>query len=1478
MQFPAHRIRDPIAAREWGRLALFLGLLVAGIVFLRWDARRADGDAARAQLEAQLRAADENLTRQLEGADAALRAVARRVDAGGLAPGDATVVRELQTLSEALPGIGTLLVLDRDGRAWLSNRSDLIGQDFAERVYFTRARDRSDPGVLMLSPPFRSVLGVYSMNLSVSLRDAEGGFAGVVTASLDPDYFLTALRAALHAPDMWAGLAHGEGTLVMQVPPRPELAGTPLNRPGSMFERHRASGQSSTFFVGRLAATGEQRMIAHRTLQPTTLAMDHGIVLALTRDADAVYAAWRDTTASYALLLLLLALVSGFGLDALQRRRAAAEAVRHEAATRAAADAQRLALALEGADLALWELDVEHARCTVSPRWLAMLGLPPDADDAVTEAGWLALVHPEDRERVHALQKRHIAGLVPAYEATYRMRHAEGHWIWVQARGRVVERDADGGARRMVGTHLDVTERLRAQEALQRSEQDLAITLHSIGDAVVATDADGQVTRLNAAAERLTGWPAAEATGRRLAEVFRIFDATTRRPATDPVQQVLASGEVVGLANDTLLVARDGREFQIADSAAPIRRGDGSIAGVVMVFSDVTERYRAQQALRDREHQLSAIADALPGPVSRVDRDGRYLFANAAYERWFGLPRDQVLGRTQRELLGAHYAGVAHHVARALQGETVHYETPVHLNGLHHHMLVTLVPDRDEQGRVVGHFTIAADITERKQAEDALRTSERRTRALLDTLAAGVVVHAADTRIVDSNPAATEILGLSPDQLQGRAAVDPAWHFVEADGTPMVPQRYPVAQVLAAGEPLRHFMGGVVRPDRAEITWVLVDAVPVADASGRIEQVVVSFVDISDRMRAESSLRLLEAAVARLNDIVVITEAPQGGAPARIVYVNDAFERVTGYTRAEALGRSPGFLQGAETDAAEAERVGAAARAHQPVQAELLNYTRDGRPYWVEIDIVPLADGHGRVTHMVAVQRDVTERRSAQQRLQAAQGELAATIAAIPDLLFEITLDGRVERVHASRGELLVVPAAQQTGRTVDELLPADAASVLKAAVQAAHRSGFSSGHQYRVDLPGGTHWFEVSVATKPVAAGETPRFVLLSRDVTDRQRAEAERRALEAQLRESQRLETIGALAGGIAHDFNNVVAGILGNAALVRQDLGQDHPALASLAQIERAGLRARALVRRILDQGRRTPVRFTDLALQRVIEEPVALLRSTLPAGVDMQLALGEAPVTVHGDATQLQQVVMNLCVNAIQALQPAGGRVDVSLQTDRRHAWIRVRDTGCGMDADTLAHAFDPLFTTKGEGTGLGLAVVKGIVEAHGGRITVESQRGAGSCFTVELPCADAEAGADEAGTPAVPACVGAGEQLLYVDDDEIMRQVVQRLLERAGWRVATAPDAASALTLLSQPGHGVQAVVSDMTMPPGISGLELCRIIARRHPGMPMLICSGHRTDELLAQAESVGIRQVLAKEELLDTLVAAVSAALASRA
>jgi PAS domain S-box-containing protein len=239
------------------------------------------------------------------------------------------------------------------------------------------------------------------------------------------------------------------------------------------------------------------------------------------------------------------------------------------------------------------------------------------------------------------------------------LRHRDGHWVWILDRARVVERDAAAHALRMVGTHMDVSAGMQSREALRRSEESLAITLMSIGDAVIATDAQGRITRMNAMAERLTGWVLADALGRPLHEVFRTQGGRLLGADADPVARVLAQGQTVGLASGTVLLARDGQVHRIADSAAPIRATSGEIVGVVLVFTDVTEQYQTLQALRDREAQLSSMADALPGPVARLDREGRYLFVNAAYERWFGLRPQDMLGRRRDEVLADTCRGTA---------------------------------------------------------------------------------------------------------------------------------------------------------------------------------------------------------------------------------------------------------------------------------------------------------------------------------------------------------------------------------------------------------------------------------------------------------------------------------------------------------------------------------------------------------------------------------------------------------------------------------------------------------------------------------------------------------------------------------------------------------------------------------------------------------------------------------------------------
>jgi PAS domain S-box-containing protein len=420
----------------------------------------------------------------------------------------------------------------------------------------------------------------------------------------------------------------------------------------------------------------------------------------------------------------------------------------------------------------------------------------------------------------------------------------------------------------------------------------------------------------------------------------------------------------------------------------------------------------------------------------------------------------------------------------------------------------------------------------------------------------------------------------------------------------------------------------------------------------------------------------------------------------------------------------------------------------------------------------------------------------------------------------------------------------------------------------------------------GSALWASMATTTIVDPAGQPAGSLAMVTDITESKQAEARRIELESQLRESQKMQAIGTLAGGIAHDFNNILAAILGNVALAQQP-GLDAATRGSLEQISTSAARARSLVQQILAFSRRQPHSLLSQPLRPVVEESVRLLRPILPAMVELDVTLADAPLNVAADATQLHQVVMNLCTNAWQAMNNQAGRINVgldavSLDTEAakrlglqagRHAHLWVSDTGCGMDEATRARIFEPFFTTKpvGRGTGLGLSVVHGIVATHGGAITVASAPGQGSRFDLYfalLAPHDASAlsvPSAPSSTHAPPARLAPGSRVLYLDDDPVMVTMVQGLLQRSGYRVTCFEDPQLAMVTLRAQPDAFDIVVTDHNMP-GLSGLDVAGEIARLRPGLPVVISSGYLSEEMLAAATRSGVRSVMQKEFTLEQL------------
>ncbi len=529
----------------------------------------------------------------------------------------------------------------------------------------------------------------------------------------------------------------------------------------------------------------------------------------------------------------------------------------------------------------------------------------------------------------------------------------------------------------------------------------------------------------------------------------------------------------------------------------------------------------------------------------------------------------------------------------------------------------------------------------------------------------------------------------------------------------------------------------------------------------------------------------------------------------------------------------------------------------------------------------------GRPAGRVWSFRDITDRRRAEAALRESEERFRVLAEVSPVGIFSSDTSGRTVFVNRRWCEIAGLTAEQAMGDGWKVALhPDDRGRVAEAWAQAV-RDGESSAAEFRFVRPDGTlTWLVGQSRAQLRPDGTLAGYVGTITDVTSLKRAEEERKTFEAQLRQSRKMESLGTLAGGIAHDFNNILNGTFGFVDLARLDLEKNHPVHAWLDRIAASSQRARELVRQILTFSRKNEGERVPQRLQPVVGEALRLLRSTLPAMVELDSQIAADAPAVRADASQIHQVVLNLCTNAWHAMPPRGGRITVRLEPcaltaaqaaahpDLRPGdWLRltVADDGSGMDAATLDHIFEPFFTTKetGTGTGLGLAVVHGIVKSHEGAILVRSTVGLGSTFELYLPAVPAATAAPVRLAPQAPR--GNGERILVVDDDAVSGFAIEKMIESLGYHVSRCMRPEEALARFTAAPSSFDLVVTDFAMP-GMDGRELMQQLLALRADLPVVVVSGFVDSDRQHSLEEAGARAILRKPVSRDEIGRAVAA------
>ncbi len=668
-----------------------------------------------------------------------------------------------------------------------------------------------------------------------------------------------------------------------------------------------------------------------------------------------------------------------------------------------------------------------------------------------------------------------------------------------------------------------------------------------------------------------------------------------------------------------------------------------------------------------------------------------------------------------------------------------------------------------------------------------------------------------------------------------------------------------ILERIGHGERMKHFET-VRRRKTGELIHVSLTISPIRDNDGRVIGASHVARDVTERRRLDEESGHLGTIVQSSEDAIV-SKTLEG----TILTWNTGAERIYGYSAAEAIGQPMALVLPEDRTEEEPEILRRIRRGEQVAHFETVRRRKTGELIDVSLTISPIRDKGGRIIGVSHVARNITERRQLEQRLE----QLAAIVESAEDAIISKTLDGMILTWNSGAERVYGYNAAEAVGKPMTMLLPEGRPNEENEILQRIRR-GERVEHFETVRKTKNGALIDVSLTISPIRdkSGRIIGASHVARNVTGRKQ-------LEEQLRHTQKLESLGVLAGGVAHDFNNLLTGILGNASLALESVSTHHPARGMLRDVVNASERASHLTRQLLAYAGKGRFIIEPLDLSDLVREISSLIQTSIPKNVQLRLELRDDLPLIEADASQIQQVVMNLVINGAEAMGPnENGTVLVatSAQIVDEHyllstfggstelapgTYIRldVHDTGCGMDEATLNRIFDPFFSTKFIGRGLGLAAVQGIVRGHKGTMKVYSRAGKGTTFTVLFPATEETVAPRKA---MIPQATATDQLILVIDDEEIIRRTAKSMLERYGYTVVLATNGKEGVELFQVLSEKVSAVLLDMTMPV-MSGEEAFSRMRAIKPDVKVILSSGYNEVEAVRRFTGKGLAGFIQK-------------------